>query len=91
MGKVIVTLKIMPSSVDVNLDNIKGKTTDMISGFGADLMKEEIEPVAFGLKSLNLTLVFDEEKGSTDSLEEQIAGIEGVQSCEAISVRRAMG
>jgi translation elongation factor aEF-1 beta len=53
--------------------------------------KVAIEPVAFGLKSLNITFVSDEEKGTTDEIESQIGEIEGVQSCEVTDVRRALG
>ena len=81
----------MPVSPDVNLETIKSSATDLIEGFNAQLAKTEIEPVAFGLKALLLTIVFDESRGSSDSLEDQIKEIDGVQSCEAISVRRALG
>ena len=33
----------------------------------------------------------DESKGSTDALEEDIKGIEGVNSVETVDVRRAIG
>ena len=81
----------MPSSPEIDLAIIKEKAGHYITKFGARLGKDEIEPVAFGLKALKLTIIFDENKGSTDNLEEQLTTIKGVQSCEAISVSRALG
>ena len=54
-------------------------------------MKSEQEPIAFGLKALKITFAMDENKGSTDTLEEDINGIEGVNSVEVVDVRRAIG
>ena len=92
MGKVIVTLKIMPESPDVDLDaldaTIKTKITEST---GDDEFKSEQEPIGFGLKALKITFIVDEDKGSTDALEEAIGTIDGVNSVEAIDVRRAMG
>ena len=58
---------------------------------GEGEMKVEEEPVAFGLKALNIVFVMDEAKGSTDALEEEIKGLEGVNSVEVTDVRRAIG
>lgn len=91
MAQVVITLKIMPDSPQVNLEDVKAKAKDMIKEFGGDVGKEEIEPIAFGLKALNLFFVMDESLGGTDSLEEKINELEGVQSVEVTDVRRAIG
>jgi elongation factor 1-beta len=91
MAQVIITLKIMPESVDSPLEEISQKAQSKISAFGGDVGKKEIEPIAFGLKAINLTFVMDEKKGSTESLEQDIAAIEGVASAEVVDVRRAIG
>ena len=54
-------------------------------------MKTEQEPIAFGLKALKITFVMDEDKGSTDPLEETLKNLDGVNSVETIDVRRAVG
>ena len=54
-------------------------------------MRSVQEPIAFGIKALKITFVMEESKGSTDSLEESIKTIEGVNSVETIDVRRAIG
>jgi len=91
MAKVIVTMKIMPSSPDTDLNAIEGKAKEEISEFGGEIGKTDIEPVAFGLKALNLFFVMEEELGSTEELEEKIKKIKDVNSVEVTDVRRAIG
>ncbi len=91
MASVIVTLKIMPEGVDTDFSLVKGKARHMVAEFGGEVGKEEIEPVAFGLKCLKLTFIMDEDKGSTEDLENEIATIDGVNSVDCIDVRRAIG
>jgi elongation factor 1-beta len=92
MAQVVVTIKIMPESPDVDLNKIEAEAKEKIQAFSdSQEMKIEQEPIAFGLKAINLTFVMDEDKGSTDPLEEQLKAIEGVNSVETIDVRRAIG
>jgi elongation factor 1-beta len=91
MADVIVTMKIMPDSPETNLDELETKVTELITGYGGEVGKKEIEPVAFGLKALILIFVADEAKGSTEDLEKQISEVEGVTSVEITDVRRAVG
>tara|TARA_Y100000310_G_scaffold305460_1_gene345629 strand:+ start:176 stop:454 length:279 start_codon:yes stop_codon:yes gene_type:complete len=92
MAKAIVTLKIMPVSPETNLEEVQAKAAEKIkAAYGETEFKAEQEPVAFGLKALKLTFVIDEEKGSTDDVEAQIAELEEVNSCECVDVRRAVG
>lgn len=91
MAQAIVTLTIMPETPEVDLKVIETAATREIKTFGGDVGKVEIQPVAFGLKALKLIFVMDEAKGSTESLEQNIARIPHVQSCETTDVRRAIG
>jgi len=91
MADVIVTLKIMPVSPESDLKDIEAKADQMVSAFGGEVGKVEVEPVAFGLKALKLIFVMDESKGSTDELEKQVSEIEAVNSVEVSDVRRAVG
>ena len=92
MANAIVTMRIMPESPDVDLESVKEKALSEISLFaGEGDTKVEIIPVAFGLKSLNITFIMDESLGSPDALEEKIMLIEGVNSFEVVDVRRAIG
>jgi len=92
MAQVVITLKIMPKSPEIDLSSVQSKSEDEIKKFTGDTeMKTEQEPIAFGLKALKIIFVMDESKGSTEVLEENIKKIEGVNSVEAVDVRRAIG
>ncbi len=91
MAQIIITLKIMPESPDIDLKKIEKQATKKIAKFGGEVGKVEIEPVAFGLKALKLYFVMDEAKGTTDPLEKDIETIKGVNSVEVTDVRRAIG
>ena len=91
MASVIITLKIMPSQIDVDLSKLEKKAKEKISRFGGEVGKVEIEPIAFGLKALKLIFVMDERIGGTDKLEEDISKINGVESVVIEDARRAIG
>jgi len=92
MAQIVATLKIMPESPESDLSSIQNKAEEEIKKFAGDTQtKIEQEPIAFGLKALKIIFVMDESKGSTDSLEENIKKIEGVNSVEVVDVRRAIG
>ena len=91
MADVILTFKIMPESPESDLKAIETKATEMISAFGGEVGKTNIEPVAFGLSALFLFFVMDENKGSTEDLEKQIEEMESVSSVEVTDVRRTIG
>ena len=95
MATAVVTVKVMPSSPEVNLDEVKEKVQAVIREFterdSPEDQKVEVEPVAFGLKALKIIFTMDEAKGSPDAIEEKVKSIEGVQSFEVVDVRRAIG
>ena len=91
MANVIVTITIMPDSPEVDLKNLEESATKLITEFGGDVGKVDVQPVAFGLKSVGLIFVMDEAKGSTEQLEQDIAAMEGVASAEVTDIRRALG
>ena len=92
MASVVVTMRIMPNGIGIDLSSLESKAKKEIVGFcNSKEIKTEIVPVAFGLKSLNILFVMDESKGSTEKLEHKISQIEGVESVEVTDVRRAIG
>ena len=92
MAKVAITLTFMPTSPEIDLTAIEGTAKEQITAFAeTSEFKIEQKPVAFGLKSLNITFAMDEDKGDTESLEKTLAEIEGVNSVEVTDVRRTMG
>lgn len=92
MANAIVTIKIMPESPEVNLEELKEQIKQKITDFaGEGEMREELEPIAFGLKALKITFVMDENKGSPEPVEKEIEKLEEVNSVEVVDVRRAIG
>jgi translation elongation factor aEF-1 beta len=91
MADVVVSLKIMPDSPEASLDKVFSETEKAIKQFGGEVGRVEQVPVAFGLNSLNIIFVMNENIGSTEELEKQIAGFDGVGSVEVTDVRRAIG
>lgn len=91
MAQVIVDMKIMPTSPDVDLAKLTKEIDAIIAKYGGKLHKHEIQPVAFGLKALLLILTVDESKGSTDALEEKLSHVKGVESVQVTGVSRALG
>ena len=92
MANVVVTFRIMPNDTSIDLHNLESMTKKVIVDFcNSKEFKGSIEPIAFGLKALNIMFVMDESKGSTEKLEEKIKLIQGVESVEVTDVRRAIG
>ncbi len=92
MANVVVTVKLMPSSPEVDLAKVEEEAKKMITDFAGETeTKTEEEPIAFGLKALNVIFVLDEAKGSTDELEKNLSEIENVESVQVTDVRRAVG
>ena len=91
MGINLITFKIMPDTVDVDLDDVEEKARGLIEDFGGNIIKSEKEPVAFGLMALSISFSLDESYSNLDTLEDQLRNIEGVISAEVVDVRRAVG
>lgn len=92
MARVIITLTIMPESPDTDLAQIEQQARkDILAFVGNTEFKVEQIPVAFGLKSLNITFVMDEAKGDTEKLEKTIAAMPHISSVEVTDVRRSIG
>ncbi len=91
MARVYVTIKIMPEDTEQDLDKIEEKAKELIIESGGSIMESKFEPVAFGVKSVNITFSVDEAKGATDPLEEAISRVKGVMSVNVTDVRRAIG
>ena len=92
MATVVVTLKIMPESPDVDLDKLSEEAISKIKEFSGECeTKIEKEEIGFGLSALKVLFTMDEGKGDVDPLEAKIKDIEGVGSVEVADVRRAIG
>ena len=92
MTRIIVTFRIMPEGVETDLKILEKKALLRIKKYAqTDQTKVEVVPIAFGLKSINVSFIMDEAKGSTEDLEKEIVTWEEVASCETVDVRRIIG
>jgi len=90
MGTINVRIKIMPSSPNSNLEDIKEEARKTIEREGGKGCIFGEEPIAFGLKAVIVTFLYPEEKG-IDSMENHLGKIENVNSVQVVDIRRAFG
>ena len=90
MGIAAVKIKIMPSSPDVNLEEIKEKAKSIIEGKSGKNCKFEEEPIAFGLNAIIVLFAWPEEQ-ELEELEKELNKIENVNSVQVVDMRRAFG
>ena len=58
MTRMLLTIKLMPDSPDLDLQELRNKVKEVSDNFGAELLdKDIIEPVAFGLKALKVMFI----------------------------------
>jgi translation elongation factor aEF-1 beta len=90
MGIAVIKIKIMPSSIEEDLERIKKEAEEkIISGKGTNHRFEE-ENIAFGLKAILVSFALDE-NFELEPIERELEKIEGVNSVQVIDMRRAFG
>ncbi len=77
--------RIMPESPE-KIEDIKKELESLVKSVGAELNRAEEKPIAFGLKSLEITILMDDKSGKSGELEERISSIPGVQSMELVDM-----
>ncbi|MBS7604790.1 MAG: elongation factor 1-beta [Candidatus Bathyarchaeia archaeon] len=88
MARVVVSLKIFPADIDVNLDALKEKIRSALPSY-ASIYKFEEEPIAFGLVALIAHVVLPEDlSGGLDEVEKRIQEISDVSDIQTVMVRR---
>ncbi|MCX8170802.1 MAG: elongation factor 1-beta [Candidatus Bathyarchaeota archaeon] len=88
MARVVVSLKIFPSDIDVNLNALKERIEKSMPSY-ASVYRFEEEPIAFGLVALIAHIVLPEDRaGGLDEIERCIQNLEGVGDIQTILVRR---
>ena len=87
MTKLIARVKILPASIDVDLDELAEKVEEKVSTV-AELHSYYTEPIAFGLSALIADFLLEEKEGGTEPLEEALKSVEGVGEVDVIAVSR---
>ena len=90
MGITAVKIKLMPESVESDLEAIQVRTREIIESEGGKNLQLTEEPIAFGLKAIIAFFAWDEDK-ELENLENQLKEIPHVVSEEVTDMRRAFG
>lgn len=91
MFNMVATLRILPESVETNLDDLEKAVRKLVPSH-MELYQSEREPIAFGLEALRImVLTTDDDKGDTTPLEESIRALDAVSEVEVVDVRRTLG
>ena len=85
MAEVIVGLKILPKTIEVDLDKLEEEIKRAISP-----EKMEREPIAFGLVAILVKKLVPDEAGRVDELERKLKAIEDVGEVEVVSISRSL-
>jgi elongation factor 1-beta len=87
MGNVQAVMTVMPTSVDIDLDELAEEIKVSIPET-ASLQDTDTEEVAFGLESLKILITIPDSKGGTDLIESELLNLEDVESVSVESVTR---
>lgn len=90
MGIAAVKIKILPESLEIDLENLKQEIKQLVESSGGKNCTFEEEPIAFGLKALIAFFAWQEDN-ELESLENSLQQINGVSSIQVIDMRRAFG
>ena len=85
MAEVIVTFKVMPIGVDVDLDALEVKIKELVK---ADRIKRE--PIAFGIVALNVIKIVPDAGGEVDAIEQKLRKLEEVSGVEVTNLTKTL-
>lgn len=89
MGRVLITLKVMPESPEVDLENLRKEVTKTIEHHHGKNPKYNEVPVAFGLKALMTSFMLDENQ-ELEPIENAVQDLSDVSSTQVTDMRRAV-
>lgn len=88
MARVLVSLKIFPSDVDVSRDALKKEIEKKLPEY-ASVYRFEEEPIAFGLVALIAHILVPEDRtGGIDEVESSLRKIGKISNFQTLTVRR---
>jgi len=90
MGTALITIKLMPSSIETDLEEIKKQAKIIIDSKQGKNTRFEEEPIAFGLKAVKAFFDLDESH-ELEPIENELEKINNVNSVQVVDMRRAFG
>lgn len=85
MAQVIVGLKVMPKTVEIDLDQLE---TDIKNSVNPERI--EREPIAFGLVVFHVTKILPDAEGELQKIENKLKAIDTVGEVEVTGVTRSL-
>ena len=86
----IVVFKLMPEGAEIDVKDLGQRALDAVKKVQPDAKVQNVEfkPIAFGLRSVEVTVLMNDGAGGPDALEEAFNGIEGVGSASVAEMGR---
>jgi len=85
MAQVIVGFKILPKTIETDLDELEKKIKEAI-----DPEKMEREPIAFGLVAIHVVKLVPDAGGEMEAVENKLRAIEEVGEIEITGISRSL-
>jgi elongation factor 1-beta len=83
MGKVAVLFRLMPHGVESDLQQIGQRVAESVPA-GVTIRGMQVKDIAYGLKSLLVSVVMDDTGGILESTEQALAKVPEVESVEVM-------
>ena len=78
MGKVYCQFAVMPENPDIDLEKLRDNILEKLPA-DSEVKETKVEPFAFGLNKLILSIVVEDAEGKTDDIEKILREEAGVQ------------
>ena len=89
MGEVAAQIKIMPNGPDVDLKGLSARIESEVAQYGR-VHSCEVQPIAFGLKALLITVIVEDKEGGTEAVEASLSKIDKVESVQVVAATRML-
>jgi len=85
MAEVVVTFKVLPKDIDVNLDKLENEIKNVMKP-----ERIEREPIAFGLVALKVIKIIPDASGVLEETENKLKSIIDVGEVEVVELGRSL-
>jgi elongation factor 1-beta len=85
MGDVMVQLRVLPESVEIDLGKLEKEITNAIDKL-CKINEVKEEEIGFGLSALMFSVIVPDEEGKIDSVENAISSVKGVSQVDTRDV-----